>query len=480
MKQRYYFLTQAKKAFSSSNSRTNLIEPGQLMSTKMAHPPSLPEELITLILRNFDPKEDANTIHAARLVNSMFRRLATPLLHRRINVRMPTPGNSMKPEDAEKDLTFVQQLIENPEWALFVKDLTITQNHKNIASDEERAVWKAIIEADDEDVKVGVAEAVKDKRRHDARIAFFLINCKDLERIHSPLALNTLPTLVRRVLNDASSRHLNARFNHTTTPASTLLNSVKEISIGESAYENSIADVLTLLSLSSLHTLRIGNLADTCRFWDRSPPAFDGVVRNTNPLTLVFDMCMMSPPGLDTILQAAPSTKSLALRWRPGLWNDQFNTTAFYDLLRTNETARGLEKLCLDYTPMIEHRYGMQALESFGSFDRLGVKWLAVPKAFFDHLFDLPVEQRVENAVSLLPKGLRELSVLGIEEEERVEMEKVVGLVVLREAGLGQLERSLLVPWFHFSLYEHFGEVRHRNVDYEAVEGYGFEIERMK
>lgn len=465
--------------FSSSNSKTDSIGSRPFTATTMAQPPPLPEELITLILSNFNPKEDVKTIQAARLVNRIFRRLATPLLHRRINVRMPSPGDNMKPEDAEKDLAIVEHLIENPEWASFVKDLTITQSHKNNISDKDRAVWKKLIEADDEDVKIAVMEAVKDNRRHDARMAFFLLKCKNLERIHSPLPPNKLHSLVCRMLTTASHAHLNAQPS-STTPSSTILKNLTQISIDASVYQNSITDTLTLLSLPSIHTLRIGSLADTARLHDYSPPAFDGVVRNSNPLSLVFDGCMMSPPGLNIILQAAPNTKSLTLRWQPGLWNKHFNNAAFCDMLRASETARGLEKLCLDCTGVIEERYGMQALESYGSFANLGAMWLAVPKAFFDHLFELPVEQRANEAAALLPKGLRELFVLGVEEKEREGMEMIVGTGVLREAGLGKLETSVLVPWFHFSLYEVGGEIRHRKVDYEAKEGCGFEIVRIK
>ena len=119
----------------------------------------------------------------------------------------------------------------------------------------------------------------------------------------------------------------------------------------------------------------------------------------------------------------------------------------------------------------------MPPLGPYGSFANLDATWLAVPRAFFQHLFEVPAEQRATETAALLPRGLRELYVIGVEKKEMDDMYAIVGKEVL---GMEELEKSVCVPWFHFTLEEYAGKVHHRNVDYNRLPGCGFEIGNMR
>jgi hypothetical protein len=445
-----------------------------LIHKAMAPPPVLPEELVALILGNLDPKQDSKTMHALRICNKMFSRLATPYMYRKINIGMATPRNGMNFEDASNDKALVDQLIENTELTNFVKEVHI--QHRSVGiKDEEREARKKVIEADDEDVEVAITNALKHADRDDARVAFLLWKCRDLEVVRSAVAFNSHGKLVRRLLTSAGARHLQARLDTSgKKQPPDFLGSVREVTMNTGMAQNSVEDARTLLCLPALQTLRLGDLADNHFFKERQPPPHDNVIRNTNPVHLIFDMCMMSPGGLDTILQTSPNATSLTLRWRPGLWNDHWVNSEFCNLLR--ERGQNLERIHFDCTSVLEHRYSMPPIGPYGSFASLNAKWFAVPRAFFVHLFDLPVETRPAQAAALLPKGLRELYVIGVEEKEMADMYAIIGKDALGET-MEELEISVCVPWFHFYLEEYAGRVHHRNVDYDKTGG--FEVSNM-
>ena len=90
-----------------------------------------------------------------------------------------------------------------------------------------------------------------------------------------------------------------------------------------------------------------------------------------------------------------------------------------------------------------------------------------MPKAFCDDLAGIHVEQRAAEAAQLLPVGLKELYVLGVEDDEMDSVQAMVGVDVIPG-----LEKSVSVPWFHFTLEEYCGTVHHRTVDYDRLGGF--------
>ena len=439
----------------------------------MASPPILPEELISLILGNLSPREDRQAIRALRLCNKMFSRLATPFMWRKINIAMATPSNGVNTATyIERDEQLIEQLISNPGKTQFVKEVQLEHRSEGM-SGEDRQALKQSVEEDDEDVEVAISNALKDLRRNDARAAFILLYCKDLAIVNWSESFHCLGELVQRLYKHAAARQLRARLDPSgKIQPPDFLASIREVTMDVGMSQTSVEDTRTLLCLPALCTLRLGNLADNHFFKERNPPPHDSIIRNTNPVQFIFDMCMMSPAGLDTILQTCPNAQGLMLRWRPGLWNDHFVNTEFCDLLR--ERGQHLEKIHFDCASMLEHRFSMRPLGPYGSFASLDAEWLAVPKAFFNHLFELPAELRPAEAAALLPSGLKELYVIGVEEEEMGDMYAVVGKDAIGEAMNG-LEKSVCVPWFHFSLEEHFGTVHHRNVDYDKTGRFEFD-----
>lgn len=77
----------------------------------------------------------------------------------------------------------------------------------------------------------------------------------------------------------------------------------------------------------------------------------------------------------------------------------------------------------------------------------------------------------------MLPRELKELYVIGVEEKEMADMYAIVGRDAIGD-HMADLEKSVCVPWFHFTLEEYCGTVHHRNVDYKKTGG--FEIGNMR
>lgn len=451
----------------------------------MATASILPEELLSLTLSNLDPKQDCRTVHSLRLSSRMFCRLSAPLLHRKIKVRMPTPGNFMKREDAEQDIATVEQLEQHPTLASFVKELEISQSHAGMikegnprpgsdarsvawqpsaTKDEDRQVPKERVPNDDDDSESVIRSAAKEIDRHDARLAFFLLACKNLEVIRSSLSYHILGRQSLDVFNTAASGNLQARLNLSgKTLPSDYLKSIREVRL-VNTYHGSIEDARTLLCLPALETLRMRDLADNRNMRRGNPPLHDGIIRNTNRVELIFDMCWFSAAGLSTLLQSCPNARALTMRFRPGLWNEAFSNTEVCDSIR--EHGRNLNRILFDCNPVNHFRFQMRPLGPYGSFSALKATWLGVPKAFFDHLFDLPADQRPAEADRLLPAGLKELYVLGVEENEMADMNAMVGV-----DAIPRLEKSVLVPWLHYVLEDRF-TMHLRQVDYDGFGGF--------
>jgi hypothetical protein len=298
--------------------------------------------------------------------------------------------------------------------------------------------------------------------------------CNNLEMLHTKLGYCILGKLPLRVFEKATSEHLQARIHPSATiQPPQLLRSLREIHMSKDYYnsENSVEDVRTILCLPALQKLWIGGVADTRRFSVRTPPPHDGIIRNSNPISLIFDSCMLSGPGLDTLLSTCRNAKELTLCWRPGLWNEHFHNQEACDVLR--ERGRNLEMVHYDSVAQYEFRFRDKGVGTFGSFANLNAKRLMVPKAFFDHVLDIPSEQRATEAARLLPNGLKELYVLGVEDDEMADTQTMVGVDVIPG-----LKKSVCVPWLHYTLEEYCGTVHHRSVDYDRLGG--FELKTMK
>ena len=422
----------------------------------------LPEELLTFILSNLNPKEDSATINAVRLSNKLLCRLATPFLYRTIEVGLATPGNKVDADATTKDNAVIQELFTIPEYADFVKELKIWQSHGGVLW--QRDALKAPSEdAGEQELEAAVREAAKNNDSKDAGVAYMLLACKNLEVLRAAMSYPVLGKLVVRVLEYASSLHLQARI--TGTPEPNLLRSLRQVRLGSWDYEAALQDVLHVLCLPALCHLSMFGVADN-RLWStHNPPKHDGMVRNSNPISLVLDSCMLGGVGVDTLLATCPNAKSLTMRWRVGLWNQHFTNEEACDTLR--ERGRNLEVLQIDSTGEYAFRYSQTAVGTYGSFASLNAKRLAVPKAFFDHLLELPAEQRPSYVTELLPKRLKELYVLGVEDDEMEETTAMVGT-----DALPGLEKSVCVPWFHDSFYDHGGMMHVRHVDYDRIGGF--------
>jgi hypothetical protein len=428
----------------------------------------LPEELLTLVLSNLNPKEDRSTIHAVRSSNKLLCRLATPFLYRTIEVGLATPGNKVDIEATAKDNAVVQELFAIPEYADFVKELKIWQSQGGVLW--QRDATKVQSEGtEEEDLEATVREAAKNNGSKDAGVAYILLACKNLEVLQAAMSYPVLGKQVVRVLEHASSLHLQARI--AGTPEPNLLRSLREVHLGSWNYEAALQDVLNVLCLPALCHLSMFGVADN-RLWStHNPPKHDGSIRNSNPISLVLDSCMLGGVGMDTLLATCPNARSLTMRWRIGLWNKHFTNEEACDTLR--ERGRNLEVLHIDSTGEYAFRYFQTAVGTYGSFSSLNAKRLAVPKAFFDHLLELPAEQRSFHAAELLPKGLKELYVLGVEDNEMEEMTAIVGT-----DALPGLEKSVCVPWFHDSFYDHGGMRHVRHVDYDGIAGFELKTSR--
>jgi hypothetical protein len=372
----------------------------------------------------------------------------------------------MKIDDALKDTKIIEQLVENPERADFVKELAISESHAGMAYDYDRKEKRKRVVEDSKGLETAIRNAAKREGRADARVAYLLFFCNNLEVLHTRIGYCILGKLAIRVFEKAASEHLQAKLNPgTTIQQPQLLRSLREFHMTEHIYENGVEEVRTILCLPALHKLRMTGIADTGERSVHSLQPHDGIVRNSNPISLVFDSCMLSGAGIDTLLSTCPNAKELTLCWRPGLWNEHFRNQEACDVLR--ERGRNLEMVHYDSVSLYEHRYRDSPVGTFGSFAALNAKRLMVPKAFFDHVLDFPTAQRAAEAARLIPKGLKELYVLGVEDDEMAGVQAMVGVDVIPG-----LEKSVCVPFLHFSLEEYFGTVHHRTVDYDRLGGF--------
>ena len=228
----------------------------------------LPEELFTLVLSNLNPKEDSSAINAVRLSNKLLCRLATPLLYRTIEVGLATPGNKVDAEATAKDNIVIQQIFENPEYADFVKELNIWQSHGGVLWQRDATI--ATNEATGEEgLEATVREAAKSGDSKDAGVAYVLLACKNLETLKAAMSYPVLGKQSVRVLEHASSLHLQARIK--SMPEPNLLKSLRDVRLGSWNYETALQDVLNVLCLPALHYLSMFGVADN-RLWSTHDP----------------------------------------------------------------------------------------------------------------------------------------------------------------------------------------------------------------
>ena len=428
---------------------------------------TLPEELVALILSHLNAKKDASTVHALRLSNRMLCRLATPYLYRTIHVGLPTSGNYMKLDDATRDKATVKHLIDHPAWTGYVKELKLTQSHENMIKDGDEVRKQQQRQDPGEDLESSVMDALEAGFPDNARVAFVLLKCENVQVFESTMS-PAMGRYVSRTIDDVTANHLQARLNPSQAVSKSLpLSKLSKLSIHGGHYEISLEKTRSFLCLPALLYLRISGLADNQQFFERKPPKHDDIVRNTNRLTLVLDSCMLSGVGLDTLLATCPNARSLTIRWRIGLWNEHFRNEEACDVLR--KRGGKLEELVYDTDGLYAFRCRETAMNTFGSFADLNLKRFAIQKAFFDHLLVLPEAGRPAQlaAAALLPKGLKELHVLGVEDEDMSAIMALVGTHV--QPGL---KKSACVPFHHYSFYDHGGMRHHKSIDYNRVGGF--------
>ena len=166
-------------------------------------------------------------------------------------------------------------------------------------------------------------------------IAFILAACEKLETLKISLGGNAVGKMVSGVLNFATKRHLERRLEpQTAINEFNMLGSVREISLGDFAYETTLADAVSFLCLPQLNRLSVFGLADNCRFSDRTLPEAEDIARNDNPVTLTLDSCMLGGEGLGRLLAACSNAKSLTVRWRLGLWNEHLKNELIGEAIR--------------------------------------------------------------------------------------------------------------------------------------------------
>jgi hypothetical protein len=427
-----------------------------------------PNELILQIFSNFDRKDDQKTIQALRHTNNRLRNLTKTMVYLTVADQISYPPRD---EEGAKNIGPLQrrtrELVRHPELSYFVKSIQLSAWDRTGKdqlltrySPRLELYSKALQRVDMPDMlRQNLLTGLQDETPQ-GNLALLLTFYGDLEVLNIKSGFPGFGQLVGEVFRQAAALHYHwMRENKLRggIPRPVILRSLKEISFG-SLNATSISDVLLLLSLPSLQTLRVSDLYDNHHHQNHDMPPEDEICRNNNPLKLIFDTCVLSGAGIGRVLRACSRPQSLTVRWRPGAWNDSLSNPDIGEAVR--QFGNKLEHLHLDTTPVYEHRY-RQKPPAFGSFTELtNVRTLAVPQYAFTGKY--------VDAVSALPSSLNRLYVLGIDDSQMQDglgpFQRLIG-----NDGLPKLEEVKHLNWFQFSLEEWFGTASHRSIDYDGV-----------
>ncbi len=451
----------------------------------------LPDEILTLIFSHVDKKKDKQTVLALRAVNKQYSRLATPLVWctviDKINQQRHTNTPQVGPlQRVAWDLVQRPQLarlvkaIRFEDWDFLGKD-RVSPLPQGIQSPTSAAYSVALTPANlPDNVKRAILEQLGEETPA-GHLSLLLALCTKLEVLVVPSGCGQFSRLITRILLGESENGLQTALPpQPSSVARSSLRCLRELNTANNFHGDSVVrDVLPLLCLPSLHDLHIYGLGDSPKRTGHTLPDLPKSCLTHNPISLKFDSCMLSGPGLSRILGPCENPISLTVRWRPGLWNDHLSNEPVGDAIR--EHGRRLEFLHLDTTDVYKYRYNSRGRSppAFGSFAPItNLRTLAVPRYAF------PLENcSVADILSILPSTLQKLYVLGIgnekSEEERARSDAFAETCHQVKYHLPGLENIYMVPLYHFSLHEYGGEVHHSCINYEVEAARGLSFKRI-
>lgn len=303
-----------------------------------------------------------------------------------------------------------------------------------------------------------ICNAIKDGSEEGC-VAYLMAICKNLETIEFSCGINPHKKLIKGVIEHTASGLPQAGVgNGQVRP----LQSVQSITLSDHAYEIPLATVVKLLCLPQLRFLSISGVADNSSCTDRRLPDGRDVIANSNPITFILDSTMMNGEGLAFLLATCPNAKSLTMRWRLGLWNEDLRKKPIGDAIRKHGT--NIEYLHLDTLEADEFNKSPTRNPDtilLGSFSSLHVHTLVLPITALAKGGGTSLSEQHTSSLVELPHSLTMLYVLGVEPHAKETFESL-----RRQPIFPNLKEVTCVGWHHYKVEEWFGRVQQKCINY--------------